>query len=101
MFLWIIIYKEKESFEKVAERVLKVEEREKLKHDKINTIALAYCLPEIKSKYSLVANIKYLLKVQYKKVYRRYNLTKNIESEYDYLINGLIEGTDSLIFHFY
>jgi hypothetical protein len=37
-----------------------------LESERINCLGLSYCIPEIKSKYFLVANIKYMLKIKFK-----------------------------------
>ena len=68
---------------------------------RINTLAAVYSLPEIKSKYALVANIKYLLKVQFRDNFKKKKLTQDIDSEYKYLIDGIIEVNEDNNYYFF
>ncbi|EAR95491.2 hypothetical protein TTHERM_00078950 (macronuclear) [Tetrahymena thermophila SB210] len=59
---------------------------------RINTFCFSYVVPEIKSKYSLVANIFYLIDVQFKSISAKYHLTNNDQEEYRQLITSLESG---------
>jgi len=59
---------------------------------RINTFSLVYSLPEIKSKYALVANILYLIEVQFKTISTKFHLTKDDKIEYTQLIAALEKG---------
>lgn len=57
------------------------------------TYSFAYVRPEIKSKYALIANIKFLLQIYLKKSNPKYSLTNDDQREYeDFLIDGIYSG---------
>ncbi len=59
---------------------------------KINTFALAYTVPEIKSKYALAANILYLIQVHFNIIQNKQNLVNNDEIEYKHLLEAINHG---------
>lgn len=54
--------------------------------------ALCYVRPEYRGRYTLIAMINFLLEVDLKIFNKQLHATNNNETEYNYLIEGLIEG---------
>ena len=65
-----------------------IKNEEKLNRD----FAIVYVKPELKPKHSLIANAIYMLDCELKSFRLMTELVKNDRNEYDFLIDGMIEG---------
>lgn len=87
-----IVYDEFKTINYDFEKTLKDKENDKEKAKRNKDFGMVYAAPKIGGKYSIIANLFFIMNYELKIITRKTDLTKGDESEYNVLVSGLADG---------
>lgn len=85
-----VVYNEFKTVKYDFEQTMKENDKEDVKKNK--DFALVYAAPKIGGKYSMIANLFFILNYELKIIHRNTNLTNSDDNEYNFLVSGLSDG---------